>query len=287
VQDRWGNTIYRHDQRNCVDCAERAMPAGRIPWITSQRARVMDAVTAYQLTSMMQGVVERGTAARTVNLPVPTAGKTGTTNEARDVWFVGYTSNIVAGCYIGFDQPRPLGRGAGGGTMCGPVFNDFMLEAVKKYGGGRFRVPEGGYFIKIDRDTGARLPDSATGANVVTEFFREGIEPIFGLAAIIDGGFSLGSDLPIFAPGESYDALQREDEGQGFGARTKHSAQAAPPLWAVSRRAGCIDLRFCRWRACAGRANACPPRRGALCTARTDSPSTKVIRNALRDAQHN
>jgi penicillin-binding protein 1A len=99
--------------------------------------------------------------------------------------------------------------------MCGPVFNDFMLEAVKKYGGGRFRVPEGGYFIKIDRDTGARLPDSATGANVVTEFFREGIEPIFGLAAIIDGGFSLGSDLPIFAPGESYDALQREDEGQG------------------------------------------------------------------------
>jgi penicillin-binding protein 1A len=215
VQDRWGNTIYRHDQRNCVDCAERAMPAGRIPWITSQRARVMDAVTAYQLTSMMQGVVERGTAARTVNLPVPTAGKTGTTNEARDVWFVGYTSNIVAGCYIGFDQPRPLGRGAGGGTMCGPVFNDFMLEAVKKYGGGRFRVPEGGYFINIDRDTGARLPDSATGANVVTEFFREGIEPIFGLAAIIDGGFSLGSDLPIFAPGESYDALQREDEGQG------------------------------------------------------------------------
>jgi penicillin-binding protein 1A len=215
VQDRWGNTIYRHDQRNCVDCAERALPAGRTPWITSQRARVMDAVTAYQLTSMMQGVVERGTAARTVNLPVPAAGKTGTTNEARDVWFVGYTSNIVAGCYIGFDQPRPLGRGAGGGTMCGPVFNDFMLEAVKKYGGGRFRVPDGGYFIKIDRDSGARLSDAATGPNVVTEFFRDGIEPIFGLAAIIDGGFSLGTDLPIFAPGESYEALQREEFGGG------------------------------------------------------------------------
>jgi penicillin-binding protein 1A len=120
VQDRWGNTIYRHDQRNCVDCAERAMPAGRTPWITSRRARVMDAVTAYQLTSMMQGVVERGTAARTVNLPVPTAGKTGTTNEARDVWFVGYTSNIVAGCYIGFDQPRPLGRGPGGARCAAP-----------------------------------------------------------------------------------------------------------------------------------------------------------------------
>ena len=215
VQDRWGETVYRHDQRNCVDCEERALPDGRSPWIASRRARVMDAVTAYQLTSMMEGVVQRGTAARTVNLPVPAAGKTGTTNDARDVWFVGYTSNIVAGCYIGYDQPRPLGRGAGGGTMCGPVFNEFMQEAVKKYGGGRFRVPEGGYFLKIDRESGARLADDATGPNVVTEFFREGVEPIFGLAAVIDGGFSLGSDLPIFAPGESYEALQREDAGRG------------------------------------------------------------------------
>jgi penicillin-binding protein 1A len=218
VQDRWGETVYRHDQRNCVDCEERALAAGRSPWIASRRARVMDAVTAYQLTSMMEGVVQRGTAARTVNLPVPAAGKTGTTNEARDVWFVGYTSNIVAGCYIGYDQPRPLGRGAGGGTMCGPVFNEFMQEAVKKYGGGRFRVPEGGYFLKIDRDSGARLADNATGPNVISEFFREGVEPIFGLAAVIDGGFSLGSDLPIFAPGESYEALQREDAGRGGAA---------------------------------------------------------------------
>lgn len=215
VQDRWGETIYRHDQRECVDCTSRNLAPDRGPRISSSRTRVMDAVTAYQLTSMMQGVVERGTAARTVNLPVPAAGKTGTTNEARDVWFVGYTSNIVAGCYIGYDQPRPLGRGAGGGAICGPVFNEFMLEAVKKYGGGRFRVPEGGYFIKIDRDTGARLPEDATGPNVVMEFFREGIDPIFGLAAVIDGGFSLGGDLPIFAPGESYEALQRDDPGRG------------------------------------------------------------------------
>jgi penicillin-binding protein 1A len=215
VQDRYGRTIYRHDQRQCVDCTDATLPDGRAPWITARRQRVMDAVTAYQLTSMMEGVVQRGTAARTVNLPVPTAGKTGTTNEARDVWFVGYTSNIVAGCYIGYDQPRPLGRGAGGGTICGPVFNDFMLEAVKKFGGGRFRVPAGGYFLKVDRNSGARLPDSASGANVVAEFFREGVEPIFGLAAIIDGGFGLGSDLPVFAPGAAYDELQRPDAGRG------------------------------------------------------------------------
>ncbi len=215
VQDRFGRTIYRHDQRKCVDCADAALPDGRAPWITAQRERVMDAVTAYQLTSMMEGVVQRGTAARTVNLPVPTAGKTGTTNEARDVWFVGYTSNIVAGCYIGYDQPQPLGQGAGGGTICGPVFNDFMLEAIKQYGGGRFRVPEGGYFLNIDRNTGARLSDGATGANVVAEFFREGVEPIFGLAAVIDGGFQLGSELPVFAPGANYEALQAPDAGRG------------------------------------------------------------------------
>ncbi|TVP73691.1 MAG: PBP1A family penicillin-binding protein [Rhodobacteraceae bacterium] len=215
VQNRWGETIYRHDQRNCVDCDQRALPSGRVPWITHRRARVMDAVTAYQLTSMMQGVVDSGTAARTVNLPVPAAGKTGTTNEARDVWFVGYTSNIVAGCYIGYDQPRPLGRGASGGGMCGPVFNEFMREAVRKYGGGRFAVPEGGYFIKIDRNTGARLPDNATGANVVSEFFREGVEPIFGLAAVIDGGGVLGSELPVFTPGEAYQELRRPDAGRG------------------------------------------------------------------------
>ena len=215
VQDRYGRTIYRHDQRKCVDCTDATLPDGRAPWITAQRERVMDAVTAYQLTSMMEGVVQRGTAARTVNLPVPAAGKTGTTNDARDVWFVGYTSNIVAGCYIGYDQPRPLGQGAGGGTICGPVFNEFMLEAIKQYGGGRFRVPEGGYFLKIDRNTGARLPDSASGPNVVAEFFREGVEPIFGLAAIIDGGFQLGSELPVFAPGDNYQALQNPDAGRG------------------------------------------------------------------------
>ena len=156
----------------------------------------MNAVTAYQLTSMMQGVVDRGTASRTVNLPVPAAGKTGTTNDARDVWFVGFTSNIAAGCYIGYDQPRPLGRGASGGGMCGPVFNSFMQEAIEKYGGGDFEVPPGGRFIKIDRYTGARLADDASGASVVAEYFRDGEEPLFGV--MYDGGFAMGSDLPLF-----------------------------------------------------------------------------------------
>ena len=200
VQDRYGRTVYRHDERTCTDCSDPNIAPGRSPRIVSNRERVINAVTAYQLTSMMQGVVERGTAAGNVNLSVPVAGKTGTTNDARDVWFIGFTSNIVAGCYIGYDQPRSLGRSAYGAGMCGPVFTQFMQKATAKYGGGEFAVPPGGHFIKIDRFTGARLPDDAFGPSVVAEYFRDGEDPMFGLA--FDGGFAMGTDLDLFREGE-------------------------------------------------------------------------------------
>ncbi len=198
VQDRYGRTIYRHDQRVCTDCRVASLEPGFGPRIVSSRERVMNAVTAYQLTSMMTGVVQRGTAARSVNLPVPIAGKTGTTNDAKDVWFVGFSSNIVAGCYIGYDTPRSLGRGASGGGYCGPVFQRFMSAAIEKYGGGAFEIPEECTFIKIDRFSGARLSDDASGANVVSECFREGETPIFGIT--YDGGFAMGSDLEFHEP---------------------------------------------------------------------------------------
>ena len=212
IQDRWGTTIYRHDQRVCEECGSRSLPDGQGPEIVSNRRKVMNPITAYQLTSMMRGVVERGTASGTVNLPVPTAGKTGTTNDARDVWFVGFTSNIAAGCYIGYDLPEPLGSGASGGGMCGPVFQSFMEKAVEKYGGGRFAIPPGGRFIKIDRFTGARLPDNAIGDYVVAEYFREGEEPVFGVA--FDGGFAMGANLPLFTndqQGRNTQQVQRSD----------------------------------------------------------------------------
>ncbi len=205
VQDRWGRTVYRHDQRECDDCKLASLDPGMAPEIISNRERVMDAVTAYQLTSMLEGVVQRGTA-RGVNLPVPIAGKTGTTNDSKDVWFVGFSSNVVAGCYLGYDQPRSLGGSASGGGMCGPVFQTFMTEAIKKYGGTKFKVPPGGYFIKINRYTGERLPPEAQGEFVVAEYFRDGLDPLFGLGAL-DGGFGMGENLPLFAYGES-------DEGE-------------------------------------------------------------------------
>ncbi len=196
IQDRFGKTIYRHDDRQCLDCNSSWLEPDESPTIETNRSQVMDAITAYQLTSMMKGVVDRGTASRHVNLPVPTAGKTGTTNESKDAWFIGFTSNIVAGCYIGYDRPRPMGRGAYGGTMCGPVFQSFMEKAVAKYGGGPFEVPPGGHFIKIDRFSGARLPADATGEYVVAEYFRDGVDGF--IDRVYDGGFAMGSDLPLF-----------------------------------------------------------------------------------------
>ncbi|MGR3199146.1 MAG: penicillin-binding protein 1A [Paracoccus sp. (in: a-proteobacteria)] len=201
VQDRRGRTIYRHDRRVCETCALQAMPAGQAPVIDTNRERVMDAVTAYQLTSMLEGAVERGSGSG-VDLPVPIAGKTGTTNDAKDVWFIGYSSNIVAGCYLGYDQPRSLGARAYGGTLCVPVFNDFMREAVAKFGGTEFKVPEGGYWVKIDRITGQRLPDDATGPNVISEYFRDGTDPDW-LAPYVVSGFGDDTVILPWEAGES------------------------------------------------------------------------------------
>ncbi len=202
VQDRFGKTIYRHDKRECADCGLETLPAGQPLRITSNRERVMNAVTAYQLTSMLQGAILRGSGSG-VRLPVPVAGKTGTTNDAKDVWFIGYTSNMVAGCYMGYDQPRSLGPGAFGGTLCVPIFQEFMTEAIKRFGGTQFAVPEGGHFEKVDRFSGARLGPDASGDNVINEFFRDGDAGILGIDYIVDGGFGMGQNLPLFAAGES------------------------------------------------------------------------------------
>lgn len=205
VQDRFGNTIFRHDQRVCTDCQGPEIATEREPWVKDNATRIMDPVTAYQLTSMMQDVVGRGTAAKTVGnvLRVPVAGKTGTTNESRDAWFIGFTPKIVAGCYIGFDIPKPMGRGAYGGALCGPVFSDFMKVALESFPTIKYDVPPGTVFVKIDRFSGVRLSDDATGDYVVTELFREGEEPGYGAyGEFIDGGFTMGRDLLFFNQGE-------------------------------------------------------------------------------------
>lgn len=202
VQDRWGRTIYRHDATTtCPDCGDPNLAAGFGPRVHSDREQVINAITAYQMISLMEGAVKRGTGTG-VHLPVPVAGKTGTTNDAKDVWFTGFTSNIVASCYMGYDQPRTLGPGAYGGTLCVPVFNEFMQEAVKEYGGSAFKVPPGGYWQNYNRFTGEKLPDGVSGDFVQAEYMREGQE-MRSLGQIVDGGFAMGENLPLFAQGET------------------------------------------------------------------------------------
>ena len=205
VQDRNGNTIFRHDPRTCVDCSGPDLVTDMEPWIRDYAPQIMDPVTAYQLSSMMRGVVSRGTAAATVGrLGLPISGKTGTTNGAKDAWFIGFTPQIVAGCYIGFDTPTPMGRGAYGGSMCGPVFVEFMKAFLPRHGTFEYPQPGGTVFVKIDRYSGERLPDDAEGENVVTELFRAGEEPAYGAyGEFVDGGFAMGRDLLFFGNGES------------------------------------------------------------------------------------
>lgn len=227
VQNRYGETIFRHDQRYCESC-----DTGALPLVTNTARRVMDQVTAYQLTSMMQGVVQRGTAAKSVGrLGVPIAGKTGTTNEAKDVWFVGFTPEIAAGCYIGFDTPRPLGEKATGGEICGPVFAKFMETALNGHGPFTFPRPPETVFVKIDRFSGARLEDSASGDQVVAELFRMGEEPDYGsYGAFIDGGFAMGSDLLLYDRGQSTTVTITDSQGR----QVEREVLAKPTFGSIS-----------------------------------------------------
>ena len=198
IQDRRGNTIYRHDQRGCIGCDQTDYNGGPEPYIYSTAERTMSQITAFRLITMLEGVIDRGTARSLDYLPVPLAGKTGTTNESRDAWFIGFTPNIVAGCYIGFDNPRTLGRGGTGGGLCAPVFGQFMEEylRLRPASPGRFQPPEGSEFVAIDRTTGQRVTDP-NSANAVFEIFEEGAAPSIGAAARTIGATSFDlSDLP-------------------------------------------------------------------------------------------
>ena len=181
VQDRFGKTLYRHDPRKCRGCGAEEFNRNRTPILFDARGQIMDPYTAYSLIEMMRGVVERGTARRTVGgLPFQVAGKTGTTNDNKDAWFIGFSRNLVAGCFIGYDQPRDMGRGSFGGTLCGPVFREFMAAAHKDNPPGDFLPPPSDYgtvTIKVHSETGERLPDDAEGPYVMVKTYDMGFEP--------------------------------------------------------------------------------------------------------------
>jgi penicillin-binding protein 1A len=175
IQDRYGKTIFRHEERTCENCNAADWENQDEPTLVDNREQVLDPMTAYQITSMMEGVVTRGTAAGKIKLDRPTAGKTGTTNDEKDAWFVGYTPDLVAGLYIGFDSPAPLGRGATGGSLSAPIFNEFMTAALEGTRPTKFIVPEGMQFIAVNRKTGMQANEGEP--DTIMEAFKPGTGP--------------------------------------------------------------------------------------------------------------
>ncbi len=175
IQDRYGKTIFKHEERVCVDCNAQSWSGQAEPVLEDDRQQVLDPMTAYQMTSMMEGVVLRGTAPVVKELGVPVAGKTGTTNEEKDAWFVGYTPDLVTGVYVGFDNPKPMGRGNTGGGLAAPIFTEFMKGAIEGSAVADFRVPRGLKLIPINRKTGLLAEAGTEG--VILEAFKPGTAP--------------------------------------------------------------------------------------------------------------
>jgi penicillin-binding protein 1A len=175
IQDRYGKTIFQHEDRVCEACAARDWNGQDEPQIVDNREQVLDPMTAYQITSMLEGVVQRGTATTVKEVGRPIAGKTGTTNDYRDAWFVGYSPDLVVGVYLGYDRPRSLGSGNTGGVMAAPVFTEFMKIALADAPAMPFRVPPGLSLIPIDRRTGLRAQAGADGT--ILEAFKPGTAP--------------------------------------------------------------------------------------------------------------
>ncbi len=174
IQDRKGRTIYRHEQTPCPDCKATKWENQPVPDFHVVREQVVDPLSAYQMTSILEGVATRGTGARLNGLHRHVAGKTGTTNETKDAWFVGFTPDLVAGVYVGYDEPISLGRSETGAHSALPIFYDFMAEALKNTPDTNFRIPEGIKLVRVNPQTGK--PSSPSDSTVIIEALKPDFE---------------------------------------------------------------------------------------------------------------
>jgi penicillin-binding protein 1A len=177
IQDRYGHTIYKHDTRECRGCdAPEGWKNQPEPQLIDHRERVLDSMTAYQITSMMEGVVQAGTATVMRDVGKPIAGKTGTTNDQKDAWFIGFSPDLVVGVYMGYDKPRNLGRTATGGHLAAPIARDFMKIALADKPATPFSPPPGIKLVRVDAKTGMRAGPGDTGKTIL-EAFKPGTAP--------------------------------------------------------------------------------------------------------------
>jgi len=188
IQDRHGKTIFRHDRRACPDCQVAKWDYQPEPVIPDHRKQLIDPVTAYQLVSMMEGVVQRGTGIRIRVLHRPLAGKTGTSNDSFDTWFIGFSPDLVVGVFAGFDKPRSLGSREQGASVAVPIFRDFMRAALKNTPAVPFRIPPGVRLVRVNPKTGqlAAIGEKHT----ILEAFRQGTFPT-KKGEVLDGFNSL------------------------------------------------------------------------------------------------
>ncbi|OJX12783.1 MAG: hypothetical protein BGO77_07885 [Caedibacter sp. 37-49] len=170
VQNRYGKTILTNISIQCIGCDNKLTLGSEVPRLKDARPLVTDPVSAYQMVSLLQGVVERGTGKILLALNRPIAGKTGTTNEFRDAWFVGFTPDLVVGIYVGFDSHATLGKHENGAQAAAPIFLEFMKKALKDQPAAAFRIPSGVKLVRVNVETGR--PTSGTNENIIFEAFK-------------------------------------------------------------------------------------------------------------------
>ena len=173
IQDRRGKTIFNADKRECIGCETISYLNNEIPTIKDNRKQIISQETAYQITSMMEGVVKRGTGRKLRNLDLPLAGKTGTTNKNMDAWFLGFTSKLVIGVYVGFDDPKSLGKYETGAKAALPIFKKFVTKVIKKKDARPFKIPKNINLVLVDVETG--LSPTNNTKNVIYESFKSKI----------------------------------------------------------------------------------------------------------------
>jgi penicillin-binding protein 1A len=170
IQDGEGNTIINNENRKCIDCDKISFTGKEFPKIKDDYEKVLSAQTAYQLTSILQGVVERGTGKKLKKLGLNLAGKTGTTNDNTDAWFIGFTSNLVIGVYVGMDSPQPLGKYETGSKAALPIFEEFVKKGVKKSDARPFKIPNEIILMVVDPITGNKAKFSSK--NTIIESYK-------------------------------------------------------------------------------------------------------------------
>ena len=156
IQDRRGKTIFQVENRKCTGCDNFINQSNTYPIIENVNEQVFSKETAYQMVTILKGAVERGTAKKLRSLKVPLAGKTGTTNDNYDAWFIGFSSNLVIGVYIGFDNPKTLGKFETGSKAALPIFKNFIENALFKEDFEDFEIPESIYLTSLNYDTGLK-----------------------------------------------------------------------------------------------------------------------------------